>query len=374
MRLHNYSKGPGPTHVWGALLFLIGVVLTGFHIIHFTDESGVIPVFIGIAIPFAISALWLIPLGVALILNDRIRTQVRGETLETVGPWIGVWTIVGIVWMSIAGFGSIMYQVAEGVTHEHAPYLMMMFATYGVIPGSLTGFFYGNAVSEAARVNNRDMQLKILTRLLRHNFRNDMNVITGNASMIAGISSDETVLDSVENIKRSASDLMSSVEKERLLVNVLLSEETDCDCEASLVEVTEAAANHAQSERIGATIEVVSDDCDIRVATHSYLERAVMELFENAVVHCDIDDPVIRVELSKTDEHGVISIFDPGAGIDSDELDAIYGETSDSELEHGSGVGLWLVDAIVTHRSGGEISYSAEEDQEADVVVRLPLA
>jgi K+-sensing histidine kinase KdpD len=82
------------------------------------------------------------------------------------------------------------------------------------------------------------------------------------------------------------------------------------------------------------------------------LERALFELVENAAQHAGAASTV-RVVVA-TDEDGVtIGVSDDGPGLASNERAVLDGR-SETPLEHGTGLGLWLANWIVTG-IGGEI-------------------
>ncbi|SDE04038.1 ATP-binding protein [Natrinema hispanicum] len=67
-----------------------------------------------------------------------------------------------------------------------------------------------------------------------------------------------------------------------------------------------------------------------------------------------------------------LCIADTGSGIADDEVLALDRETEDS-LTHGSGLGLWLI-YWVTTKSGGTLSFGANEPQGTVVQLSLPNA
>jgi signal transduction histidine kinase len=127
------------------------------------------------------------------------------------------------------------------------------------------------------------------------------------------------------------------------------------------------------------------------VAGGRSLELAVRELVENAVEHTD-SDATVEVSAAETGhdtgattdggtdsgsgaEAGAragyveLRVADDGPGIARQER-AVIEKGRETALEHGSGVGLWLV-AWAVREYGGTVSF-ADRDDGTTVVVRLP--
>jgi signal transduction histidine kinase len=81
------------------------------------------------------------------------------------------------------------------------------------------------------------------------------------------------------------------------------------------------------------------------------LDIAIENLVENAVEHNDATRPRVSVEVTNGDRPTLV-VSDNGPGIPEQEIAALEGERETS-LEHGSGIGLWLVKWIVD-RSNAE--------------------
>jgi len=193
----------------------------------------------------------------------------------------------------------------------------------------------------------RDNQLKVLDRLLRHNIRNDMNVVQGTAELMAE-HGDETVVDAAERILHMTDELLETVEKEREIVDVLGGRTSVRHFD--LVDLLRRAA---------ATVDSSSHP-DIRldlpptaqVCARPEIERGLQELLENALEH---GSATVTVTVEQSESTTVVEIRDDGPGIPDTETAAIEEGDIDA-LSHGSGMGLWLVSYIVSE-SGGTLEF-----------------
>lgn len=98
------------------------------------------------------------------------------------------------------------------------------------------------------------------------------------------------------------------------------------------------------------------------------LQEAVRELVENAAKVKS--DSTVEVELTRPGSDWIeISVRDDGPGMPEMEADVL--ETGEeTPLNHGQGLGLWMVRMIVTG-AGGEVSVETTDDG-TEVCLRVP--
>lgn len=215
-------------------------------------------------------------------------------------------------------------------------------------------------------------RLKVLNRVLRHNLRNDMTIILGNAETLREAIGDPQLRERAGQIVRRGEGLVVFAEKAREIDRLMADYETSTEA-VSLATLTqdvlaEVAADHPEVtyEHHVPTDTVVEVEADL-------LNEAMANLLENAVEHNDSEEP--RVELRATYQPDgiyplVVSVADNGPGIPEMEREAIL-EGEETPLQHGSGLGLWVVRWIVT-RLGGEIDIEQREPRGTTVLLRLP--
>jgi PAS domain S-box-containing protein len=212
----------------------------------------------------------------------------------------------------------------------------------------------------------RERQLDVLSRVLRHNLQNDMNIIMGNAETIADEATDE-VKERAERIASTGGDLLEVTEKQKQITELL--------SEPRVVRPYEITGSIRRSvdrlrERHPEANISLSLPESIEVDTIPEITRAIRELIENAIEHSDRPAPTVTVSADVRDETVAIEIRDDGPGIPEQERTILTDNDEIEPLYHGSGMGLWLVDWIVTH-SAGELSF--EENDPRGSVVRLSL-
>ncbi len=213
----------------------------------------------------------------------------------------------------------------------------------------------------------REQRLTVFNRLLRHNLRNDMSFILGPAEEL------ESSLEGVERqratrIRERAERLLSVAEKARRIQATL--EHTDferrpVDVGAIVSECVAAyRADHSDVE-----FRVEGPD-DLRALANETLRDAIDELLDNAITHNESPRRV-TIELSTDPEEGwiTIAIQDNGSPIPDTEI-AVLEDGSETQLEHGSGLGLWFVQWLVDHY-GGQLSFERPPDGGNTVILQL---
>jgi PAS domain S-box-containing protein len=214
----------------------------------------------------------------------------------------------------------------------------------------------------------REQQVAVLDRVLRHNLRNDLAVVLSRAELLEDRLDDTESKEMVETIQQRCDRLISFAEKARRAQRVLdhaLTESTGTVEVASIADrVTDRVQRATPDASVSAT---VSSGVTARVS--QTVTIALTDLVKNAVEHNDSDQPWAEVRVTQTSEAVEITVADDGPGIPANELDVLINGT-ETPLRHGSGIGLWLVHWIVTQVGG---SLSVEDRSPTGSIVRMTL-
>ncbi|WP_077152342.1 sensor histidine kinase [Halorubrum tropicale] len=112
---------------------------------------------------------------------------------------------------------------------------------------------------------------------------------------------------------------------------------------------------------------------NVRVHADRRLQTALDHLIENALLYTDQAEPHVQVSVStddNTSEWVRLEIKDNGPGIPDKEWSVIVGNGEITQLEHGTGLGLWLVKWLVD-TYGGDLEYSDNELGGSTVTISL---
>ena len=232
--------------------------------------------------------------------------------------------------------------------------------------GAVTHFLgIQNDVTEQKRW---EQLFEVLNRVLRHNLRNDLGVVSGLGALLAN-RVHENNAEIGQTIERKADELLSLAQKARNLEAI-----ASRDAEPERIDVDSvlsAVVTPYRREYPDVTVDV-SVRTDRALCAGGEIEEALSELVENAVKHNTAEEPRVTIDVRDEDEWVVVSVEDNGPGINDMEANVIS-KGEEQALEHGSGLGLWLINWVVT-RYGGSFQIRQREgpDSGTRATVRLP--
>jgi signal transduction histidine kinase len=211
----------------------------------------------------------------------------------------------------------------------------------------------------------------VLNRILRHDLRNDLNVIQGHAELVGTDSS--AAEESAAVIEAKATRLVNLATKVREAEQTLGRTDrlvTDVD----VVELVAERVTEARREQPFAEFDLDVPDGPAVVRSSDLLGIAVDNLLENAVVHATSLSPTVEVTVRRDEQEERVEVVvaDNGPGIPRQEREVLI-DGQETPLEHGSGIGLWLVNWIVSE-SMGTVSFGENDPTGSVVTLRLPFA
>lgn len=221
-------------------------------------------------------------------------------------------------------------------------------------------------------------QLDLLTRVLRHNLRNDMTVIQGTLSHIKSTIDDETIEAQIETAIEKCEGLTETSDKTRKLndiVNMARTTGIETTDLVPLIEdiVTEYREAYPEAE--------ITTECPetAPVQASEQVRWAINNLVENAIVHAE-SDPEVRITVTEetTTEDGqpsewvTVTVEDKGPGMPESEVAVILDESNRTATKHGSGLGLWIVKQIA-RAYNGKLSIERNPKTEFSTEVSLRL-
>jgi len=179
--------------------------------------------------------------------------------------------------------------------------------------------------------------------------------IRGYAELIRERGSDE-VGPFAGKILRKSDRLFRQTDKARSIERII---ETEQIVTVALADVAAETAARKRDDYPDARIGTDVPD-DVIVETHPELAEAVDELVENAIEHSDRSDPAVDIYTDDRGETVILFVADNGPGLPATELEVLRSGV-ETNLQHGIGVGLWLVRWVVD-RSNGSLHAQATEE------------
>ena len=212
---------------------------------------------------------------------------------------------------------------------------------------------------------------RVLHRLLRHNLRNDLSVIMARADELA-TAADPEIRETAESISQHAQRIASLREEVRPLERILVGTQdvrsrdvTDL-CRLAVERATSESSTTAPATTATVTLSMPAQ---ARARAVPELQRAVQSLVENALLYAG-ENPTIEVRVQTLSETVEIAVVDDGPGIPDHERAPVFEDRETTDLNHASGLGLWLV-RWTAEICGGDLEYERTDD--GHTVVRLVL-
>lgn len=338
--------------------FGLGIGLSALHGLHVLQDGETLATVVsGVLIP-ALFSVGVLTAGVWLW-----RRGVDGPDLVRVA----VWSVLGAVSLSLGSALVILHQRAEGISMAQAGFVIAGQASLGSVIGYVVGFYDMRRRTAMHRTQHLTDQLSVLNRVLRHDIRNDANVIQGRTSFIE---EEFGETEDVEIIKEKADNLVAMGNHARLIERILRS-----DFDRSPIDfaaVLDAELTKIEQSQPAVTVDASYPD-EVYIAAHPMIDDAVGNILENAVQHNESEHPRIEIECWTEAVGGEpslqVRIRDNGPGIPSKEIDVLE-RGYETPLEHTSGLGLWLINWLV-RESDGEIWFEENDPSGSEVCLRL---
>jgi len=209
-------------------------------------------------------------------------------------------------------------------------------------------------------------RLSVLNRILRHNIRNDLSVIQGQVEFVMDAVADEAAQSALQTVLDRCERLLRETEKARELQQLLDREQHEKQAIGTVITALREEAARMSGGSVELNCEIDTDRTVLAV-----VERALIELLQNAIEHVDDEQPV-KVEIKSHSENQLeIAISDRGPGLPEMEQRVLDGEIEEP-LNHSQGLGLWSAYWLI-QIAGGSISFEKNEQTGSTITVRVPL-
>ena len=272
-----------------------------------------------------------------------------------------VWSLGGtVLFVGVMG-ATFLVRAFEGRPLVEPIFPLLVAASTGGIAGLVAGYYAARARTDARRSRTATNALAFINDLIRHDLRNDLNVIRGHADRLS--ESVDEVDGDPDLVADKTEEALSRIETSGVIADTLVG---DPDLEpVDLVPViTELAAR--VSTAFGATVETDLPESAV-VTANDGIRSVVDNLLENAVEHND-DDPQVEAAATTAGDTIRLTVTDNGPGIPDDLKESMF-----DPREDGSSGGLSLVYTLVTGY-GGDVRVEDAGPRGTRIVVDLPRA
>ncbi|WP_066417807.1 sensor histidine kinase [Halorubrum aethiopicum] len=342
---------------------LAAIALRGFA----TGTAGIADVVVtGLTLLFGIAFAVTGPIG--------YRTDVESRHLLRIAGWnaLGVVAtsavLVLVYSFQVAGGGSVVEPLVAGA-------LVVAVSAFAHV---LIGFNDVRRI-RARRLVKQRQKAAVMNRFVRHDLRHAAQLLIGYGERLSaagdpdadgGDTGTGSDLDLGRRIADIGADLGDTQSKIRVFDDVL--ERDDERTAVDLAAALEDRRSDWEEEYPDGTLETDLDEgCTALAGDH--VDTALAELMDNAFEHGG-DPPAVAVRGERTDGTVRVEILDDGDGFPDDEMALINEDRTETQLQHSSGLGLWLAKWVIEHYDGS-LSIGDRADGDGGVVtVRLPAA
>jgi PAS domain S-box-containing protein len=207
--------------------------------------------------------------------------------------------------------------------------------------------------------------LNVMQRVMRHNMRNDLGKVRGWTELMSEEPDAEKRAEQFETVEPVLDKWDSMTEKMKEIRQVLGSGDGGAARTASGPLIEDVASGIREEHDTATVLTGGTDGETPKVPTT--LRQAINELVENAVE--TKETATVEVAVRSEEDWVEISVADDGPGLP--EMETAVLETGEEDpLNHGKGLGLWMVRMIVT-QAGGTVSVESTTDG-TEVRLRVP--
>ncbi|MFC6953074.1 sensor histidine kinase [Halorubellus litoreus] len=207
------------------------------------------------------------------------------------------------------------------------------------------------------RLEQRESQLRVLNRVLRHNVRNEMNLVLGHSQSLR--EDDADVETHATAIEAAVQDTLEISDNARMIEG-RIREATAGRAPAPLSSVVAEATAAADGPSAANVTMDVPDD--VVVADGDAVRTALAEIVENARIHNDRPpaDRDVAITARDSEDRVRLTVSDNGPGLPDIERDLLAGGLDASPVDHGEGLGLWIARWLV-ERADGTITTTCDD-------------
>ena len=222
------------------------------------------------------------------------------------------------------------------------------------------------------QVEEQRNNLETLNQVLRHDIRNDLQLVTAYTELLDDTCEDPDLTEYITTIQTSADHAIELTKTARDISNLMLSGTTD-EQQVNLRSVLNTEVSEVQSAYPDAALISETPIPSVTITANEMLSSVFRNLLKNAIQHNDKPLAEVTVSATEQDDTVRVQIADNGPGVPDDQKDEIFGKGERDLDSAGTGMGLYLVETLVTSY-GGEVWVEDDDPKGSIFVVELPKA
>jgi len=204
-------------------------------------------------------------------------------------------------------------------------------------------------------------RIGLISRIMRHNLRNELTVISGRAEQVDTLADTGQIRDHAAKIRQTARRIDRMTDSVR-----------------QIERATTATAAHRHRHRAAASAEdavaglreeypsadiTVTELAEMWFRVDGTFSQALSHAVENGIVHADRPEPSVEVQVGESPNTGrvEIAVRDECPPIPAVEIDALETPGENTSTAHGTGVGLFVIKWSI-ESLGGEVTFQRRDE------------
>ena len=222
------------------------------------------------------------------------------------------------------------------------------------------------------RIETQRDNLETLNQVLRHDIRNDLQVITGYVDLLGEKCGTGDEQQYIHTINKSADHAIELTQTARELSDAMLSNKVE-EGRVDLQSILEDEIKEVQSSYPDATLKFGTSVPAVTLIADEMISSVFRNLLKNAIQHNDKDTAEVTISVNNYDDTVTVNVADNGPSVPDGRKETVFGKGEQGLDSSGTGMGLYLVDTLVSAHSGG-VWIDDNEPEGAIFTVELPTA
>ena len=222
------------------------------------------------------------------------------------------------------------------------------------------------------RIETQRDSLETLNEVLRHDIRNDLQLIAGYVDLLGEKCGTGDEQQYIHTINKSADHAIELTQTARELSDAMLSTGVE-EGRVGLQSILEDEVEEVQSSYPDATLEFGTSVPAVTLIADEMISSVFRNLLKNAIQHNDKDTAEVTISVTEYDDTVTVNVADNGPGVPDGRKETVFGKGEQGLDSSGTGMGLYLVDTLVSAHNGG-VWIDDNEPEGAIFTVELPTA
>jgi PAS domain S-box-containing protein len=222
------------------------------------------------------------------------------------------------------------------------------------------------------RLERQRDNLDLLNQMLRHDIRNDLQLVTAYGATLSDHVEDPSAREDLDGLLASTNHAVELTETAGDIAEVVRASEADRK-RVGLRRCLETELEELREAYPAASVSVDGEIPAVAVWADAMLDSVFRNLLRNAVQHNDGPSTEVVVSATERDDVVAVRVADDGPGVPEDRRESLFGRGETGVRSPRNGFGLYLVGRLV-ETYGGDVRVEDAQLGGAAFVVELPMA